>query len=79
VPIDSASHTLLDVMLILGKYACHRAWLVQSPGGDIINVISQTGVVCTLTFFPLMLIRPACSHPCEHEDLLLRPDVQDGG
>jgi hypothetical protein len=35
VPIDPNETTLVDVMLILGYYGCHRVWLVNSPGGDI--------------------------------------------
>ena len=46
IPIDPTENTLLDVMLILGKYGAHRVWVVQSPGGDITNVISQSAVVC---------------------------------
>ena len=28
-----------------GKYGEHRVWLVNSPGGDIINVVTQSDVV----------------------------------
>ena len=33
---------------MLGKYNARRVWVVQSPGGDITNVISQSALVTLL-------------------------------
>eukprot|EP00043_Microstomoeca_roanoka_P010441 m.99208 g.99208 ORF g.99208 m.99208 type:complete len:342 (+) comp14897_c0_seq1:81-1106(+) len=44
VPLDEERNTMLDVMLLLGKYALHRAYIVKSCA-DITNVITQSAVV----------------------------------
>eukprot|EP00049_Salpingoeca_infusionum_P005685 m.95247 g.95247 ORF g.95247 m.95247 type:complete len:342 (-) comp13053_c0_seq1:517-1542(-) len=44
VPLDPSNNTMLDVMLLLGKYAQHRAFVVETAG-DITNVITQSAVV----------------------------------
>ncbi|EGD83241.1 hypothetical protein PTSG_03873 [Salpingoeca rosetta] len=44
VPLDEERSTMLDVMLLLGKYALHRAYIVHTCG-DITNVITQSAVV----------------------------------
>ena len=43
MPIDVNENDFLDVMLILGKYGVHRAWLVD--GDQITNVVTQTGLL----------------------------------
>ena len=45
VPLDPSENTFLDAMILLGKYGIHRAWLVNSPAGDITNVITQSAVL----------------------------------
>jgi 5'-AMP-activated protein kinase regulatory gamma subunit len=45
VAVDPATHSLLDVALLLGKYNVHRVWLARTSGGDITNVITQSGLI----------------------------------
>eukprot|EP00052_Salpingoeca_macrocollata_P004125 m.39479 g.39479 ORF g.39479 m.39479 type:complete len:350 (+) comp13990_c0_seq1:57-1106(+) len=45
VPLDTSA-TLLDVMIVLGKYKVHRVALVQKDG-DILNFITQKSVAQT--------------------------------
>jgi len=49
IPIDPNESDFLEIMILLGKYSMHRVWLVNSPGGDIINVITQQGALDQLT------------------------------
>eukprot|EP00730_Choanoeca_flexa_P007933 TRINITY_DN12415_c4_g2_i8.p1 TRINITY_DN12415_c4_g2~~TRINITY_DN12415_c4_g2_i8.p1 ORF type:complete len:383 (+),score=96.60 TRINITY_DN12415_c4_g2_i8:363-1511(+) len=44
IPLAEANNTMLEVMLLLGKYAQHRAYVVE-PGADISNVITQSALV----------------------------------
>eukprot|EP00055_Hartaetosiga_balthica_P002553 m.4397 g.4397 ORF g.4397 m.4397 type:complete len:344 (-) comp2222_c0_seq1:195-1226(-) len=44
VPLDAANNNMLDVMLLLGKYGLHRAYVVHTCG-DIENVITQSSVL----------------------------------
>ena len=44
IPVDRDENTLLDVMLITGKWGVHRVWSVVA-GGDLYGVISQANVV----------------------------------
>eukprot|EP00056_Hartaetosiga_gracilis_P001373 m.44503 g.44503 ORF g.44503 m.44503 type:complete len:346 (+) comp10611_c0_seq8:219-1256(+) len=44
VPLDAENNHMLDVMLLLGKYGLHRAYVVHTCG-DIENVITQSTVV----------------------------------
>jgi CBS domain-containing protein len=44
IPLSTTNNTMLDVMLLLGKYAQHRAYVVE-PGGDVVNVITQSALV----------------------------------
>ena len=44
VPVDPERHTVLDVMLLLGKYALHRVF-VCNAAGDIHSIVSQTRIV----------------------------------
>lgn len=44
VPLDPEC-TMLDAMLIMGKYQLHRIPIVQRPGGDIRNFLTQSAVI----------------------------------
>ncbi|EDQ87540.1 uncharacterized protein MONBRDRAFT_37974 [Monosiga brevicollis MX1] len=44
IPLAKENNTMLDVMLLLGKYAQHRAYIVE-PGSDITNVVTQTSLL----------------------------------
>lgn len=44
VPLDPDRNTMLDLMLILGRYALHRAFVCETSG-DIIAIVTQTRVV----------------------------------
>jgi CBS domain-containing protein len=50
IPLDPKNNTMLDVMLLLGKYAQHRAFVVET-GGDITNIVTQSAVVKFLKNF----------------------------
>lgn len=48
VPLDSKNSNFLDVLLLLGKYGQHRVCVVDSPGGDLKNMITQSAVLAEL-------------------------------
>lgn len=48
MPVDARLNSALDVMVLLGKYGLHRVCEVQSPGGNIKNIITQSAVVSLL-------------------------------
>jgi len=43
-PLDPEHNTMLDCMLLMGKYALHRCYVVK-PGGDVINIVTQSMLV----------------------------------
>jgi len=49
VPIDFERGNLLDALLLCGQHAIRRVPVVQSPGGDIVNIITQSALVQTLS------------------------------
>lgn len=48
VPVDNDKGTLLDCMLLCGQHAFRRVPVVKTPGGDIVNIITQSALVQTL-------------------------------
>lgn len=48
MPVDSDKGTLLDCMLLCGQHAFRRVPVVKTPGGDIVNIITQSALVQTL-------------------------------
>ncbi len=40
MPLDPDRNTMLDLMLILGRYALHRAFVCETSG-DIIAIVTQ--------------------------------------
>eukprot|EP00298_Acanthocystis_sp_HF-20_P010647 c18970_g1_i1.p1 GENE.c18970_g1_i1~~c18970_g1_i1.p1 ORF type:complete len:352 (+),score=178.75 c18970_g1_i1:49-1104(+) len=45
IPLEEKESTLLDAMLIMGKYGIHRIPIVSFAVGDIVNFITQSAVV----------------------------------
>lgn len=45
IPLDSKTSTTLDALLLLGKYGQHRVCIVDSPGGDLVNMITQSAML----------------------------------
>ncbi|EGD80962.1 hsp16-like protein, variant [Salpingoeca rosetta] len=48
VPVDLERGNLLDCMLLCGHHGIRRVPVVKTPGGDIVNVITQSALVQTL-------------------------------
>lgn len=48
IPVDLERGSLLSVMLLCGNHGLRRVPVVQSPGGDIVNIITQSALVQTL-------------------------------
>lgn len=49
MPIDNGNGTLLDGMLLCGNHALRRVPVVTTPAGDIVNIITQSALVQTLS------------------------------
>eukprot|EP00048_Salpingoeca_helianthica_P023394 m.24082 g.24082 ORF g.24082 m.24082 type:complete len:463 (+) comp8614_c0_seq1:138-1526(+) len=49
VPIDFTRGNLLDAMLLCGQHGIRRVPVVKTPGGDIVNIITQSALVQTLS------------------------------
>lgn len=49
VPIDYSRGNLLDAMLLCGQHGIRRVPVVKTPGGDIVNIITQSALVQTLS------------------------------
>lgn len=48
VPVEVDRGTLLEVMLLCGQHNLRRVPVVKSPGGDVVNIITQSALVQTL-------------------------------
>eukprot|EP00045_Choanoeca_perplexa_P006181 m.52412 g.52412 ORF g.52412 m.52412 type:complete len:467 (+) comp13501_c0_seq1:65-1465(+) len=49
VPVDFENGNLLDCMLLGGHHGIRRVPVVQVPGGDLVNIITQSALVQTLS------------------------------
>lgn len=48
IPVDSRTSSLLDAMLLLGKYGVRRLPVIDSHTGDVCNIITQSGMLQVL-------------------------------
>lgn len=48
IPVDSRTSSLLDAMVLLGKYGVRRLPVIDSHTGDITNMITQSGMLQVL-------------------------------
>lgn len=48
VPVDYDKGTLLDCMLLCGQHGFRRLPVVKTPGGDVVNIVTQSALVQTL-------------------------------
>lgn len=49
VPLDSKRSSFLDAILLLGKYGQHRVCIVESPGGGLVNMLTQSALLDEMT------------------------------
>eukprot|EP00051_Salpingoeca_urceolata_P026089 m.476029 g.476029 ORF g.476029 m.476029 type:complete len:392 (-) comp20409_c0_seq1:653-1828(-) len=49
VPVDQDSGTLLDPMLLCGIHGVRRVPVVKTPGGDMVNIITQSALIQTVS------------------------------
>eukprot|EP00055_Hartaetosiga_balthica_P005373 m.15649 g.15649 ORF g.15649 m.15649 type:complete len:462 (+) comp4506_c0_seq1:36-1421(+) len=49
IPVDLDRGNLLDCMLLCGHHGFRRVPIVKTPGGDIVNIITQSALVQTLS------------------------------